>query len=227
LLGFADSQHGFSHAYDRFHVLLPMKGFDINATNSLIHLYRGELGRMVSYRIRLDTTTNWSIVTIAGITTLAFGNSEIPHSIFLFAMFLTFFFLNLEARRFRVYEISHRRVRLLEKHFYRDMLESPSDNVWHADLLRDLEQPASPVNWFHAIGWRIRRNYLWLYSGLLLAWLIKIELSPAVEHQLVDLLSRAAIGPIPGWCVVGFVGLVYLSLILWAFATKDHPLVDD
>lgn len=182
---------------------------------------------MVSYRIRLDTTTNWSIVTIAGMTTLAFGNSEIPHSIFLFSMFLTFFFLNLEARRFRVYEISHRRVRMLEKHFYRNMLETSSSDSWHNDLLRDLEQPASPVSWFHAIGWRIRRNYLWLYSGLLLAWFIKIELSSAGSDPPLRLLSQAAIGPVPGWAVVVFVGSAYLSLILWSLATKHHPLEQD
>jgi uncharacterized membrane protein len=204
-----------------------MTNFDSNITNTLIHLHRGELGRMVSYRIRLDTTTNWSIVTIAGMTTLALGNPEIPHAIFLFAMFLTFFFLNLEARRFRVYEISHRRVRRLEKHFYRYMLENSPAEGWQAELLADLERPASPMSWMHAIGWRIRRNYFWLYSGLFLSWLIKVELTTPANELSNGFLSRVSIGPLPGWSVVGFAASIYSLLVLWALATKYHPLEND
>jgi len=87
----------------------PRSGAD---TNSLIHLYRGELGRMTSYRVRLDTTTNWAVVTTAGIVTFALGNPEVSHAVFLFAMLLTLFFLTLEARRFRIYETAHRRVQI-------------------------------------------------------------------------------------------------------------------
>ena len=93
--------------------------------SSLVHLYRGELGRMVDYRIRLDTTTNWAIVTTAGVVTLALGDPRIPHVTFLFAMFLNVFFLVLESRRFRVFELSHHRVRALERYFYGALLGCP------------------------------------------------------------------------------------------------------
>ena len=49
------------------------------AANALIHLYRGELGRLTAYRARLDTTTSWAISASALVTTLAFGAaSTIP-----------------------------------------------------------------------------------------------------------------------------------------------------
>lgn len=69
-----------------------MPPYDSNVTNSLIHLYRGEMGRMTMYRVRLDTTTNWAIVTIAAISTFGLGNPEVPHVIFLLLLALILFF---------------------------------------------------------------------------------------------------------------------------------------
>ena len=89
----------------------------VNAVNALIHLYRAEMGRLTTYRVRLDTTTSWAITSSALITTFALGNPQIPHLAFLFLMFVNFFFLHLEARRFRAYEASRHRVHLLERFF--------------------------------------------------------------------------------------------------------------
>ncbi|MCA9836319.1 MAG: DUF2270 domain-containing protein [Trueperaceae bacterium] len=204
-----------------------MAAYDTNTTNSLIHLYRGELGRMVSYRIRLDTTTNWSIVTNAGITTVALGNTTIPHAVFLYAMFLTLFFLQLEARRFRVFEISHQRVRKLEHYFYQDMIGEAGDTKWHTEMLSNLKAPKSPVSWLHAIGWRIRRNYLWLYSGLLIAWIIKLDFVEGQAASFTEVVTRAGIGRLPGWMVVLAVGIFYLILAILALAAGGHELDED
>ena len=89
-----------------------------NSANALIHLYRGESYKMVSYRQRLDHTTNWAVVTTAGLASFAMGDSGHSHATFLFAMFMNFYFLRLEARRFRSYEIAHHRVRIMERFFY-------------------------------------------------------------------------------------------------------------
>eukprot|EP00049_Salpingoeca_infusionum_P011908 m.210250 g.210250 ORF g.210250 m.210250 type:complete len:194 (+) comp15050_c0_seq3:2141-2722(+) len=42
-----------------------------NQGNALIHLYRAEQGKMVAYRIRLDTTTNWAVSTTSVLSVLA------------------------------------------------------------------------------------------------------------------------------------------------------------
>jgi uncharacterized membrane protein len=141
---------------------------------SLIHLYRGELGRMVSYRVRLDTTTNWAIVTNAGVATLAFGNPETSHAVFIVAMLLTFYFLQLETRRYRLYQLSHQRVRLLEQKFYPPMILGQQDEGWRTDLVTQLRTPCLPLSYFKALGLRLWRNYLWLQLGLLLLWFVKL-----------------------------------------------------
>lgn len=194
-------------------------------TGSLIHLYRGELGRMTAYRVRLDTTTNWAVVTTAGIVTFALGNPEVSHAVFLFAMVLTLFFLNLEARRFRIYETAHRRVRLLELGFYAEVLGGQPETGWEGALLENLQRPESPVSGLGALGWRLRRTYLWVYAALLLAWWGKLIL---VRSPLSGALAEASIGSVPGVAVAFWVGGFYLLLVAVAIVgSRRYPLEPD
>src|SRR5919199_4254784 len=101
-----------------------------NALNALIHLYRAEVGRMTTYRQRLDTTTNWAITSSALVTTFSMGNPLIPHAAFLFLMFVDLFFLSVEARRFQVYEAARYRVLLLERYFFPEVLGHPVTRDW-------------------------------------------------------------------------------------------------
>ncbi len=199
---------------------------DSNRTNSLIHLYRGELGRMTLYRVRLDTTTNWAVVTTAGIVTFALGNAAVPHAVFLFAMLLTLFFLNLEARRFRIYETAHRRVRLLERGFYAEVLGGQPEAGWERALWQHLHHPESPVTRLSALGWRLRRTYLWIYLALLLAWWGKLTVMQPISAQ--GTLAEAAIGSLPGLAVVLLVGGFYLLLTIVAtVGSLSYPLEAD
>lgn len=66
--------------------------YSTNAANALIHLYRAEVGKMTAYRQRLDMTTNWSVVTTAGLASFALGDPNNSHATFLFAMFMNYFF---------------------------------------------------------------------------------------------------------------------------------------
>jgi uncharacterized membrane protein len=50
------------------------------------HLYRGEIYRMRFWRERLDRTTPWEIIVIAGILTWAFSSRSRPHYIILMAI---------------------------------------------------------------------------------------------------------------------------------------------
>jgi uncharacterized membrane protein len=202
---------------------------DSNETNSLIHLYRGELGRMTLYRVRLDTTTNWAVVTTAGIVTFALGNAAVPHAVFLFAMVLTLFFLNLEARRFRIYETAHRRVRLLERGFYAEVLGGQPEVGWEAVLLQNLQRPESPVSQLEALGWRLRRTYLWVYLALLVAWWGKLTvMGPGAQLGMRRALAEAAVGPLSGAAVAILVGLFYLLLVLTAvLGSRRYPLEAD
>src|SRR5207237_1544481 len=109
-----------------------------SALQALIYLYRAEVGRMTSYRQRLDTTTNWAITSSALVTTFSLGNPLIPHAAFLFLMFVNLFFLIVEARRFRVYEAARFRVLLLERYFYPEVLGQPVSKSWRRQLIEAL-----------------------------------------------------------------------------------------
>lgn len=209
---------------------LTESSYSSNTTNALIHLYRAEVGKMVAYRQRLDTTTNWAVVTSAGLASFALGDRGNSHATFLFAMFMNYFFLHLEARRFRAYEIAHHRVRIMERFFYPAMLGDKVDPSWHQLLLAELAKPRSPMSRADALGWRLRRNYLWLYFAVLLAWVAKLDLSrpPNSPRSLHSFLQLASLGALPGWLVVLAVIAFYLFLILLTLhATREYPLEQD
>ena len=189
-----------------------------NAVNALIHLYRGEMGRMTAYRTRLDTTTNWAITSSALIGTFAFGNQQVSHAALLFAMILNLFFLLLEARRFRHYETSRARVQLMEQNFYPEVLERPVSPDWTDQLLRSLCPTEPLVSGLTAVAWRVRRNYLWIYSIIVLAWVTKLELAGGPDFEVSHLLEQASIGSLPGWLVWLVVACFYILLVFLALS---------
>ncbi|WP_425145546.1 DUF2270 domain-containing protein [Deinococcus sp.] len=201
--------------------------YTTNTANAMIHLYRAEVGKMTAYRQRLDMTTNWAVVTSAGLASFALGNSDNSHVTFLFAMFMNYFFLHLEARRFRVYEISHHRVRIMERFFFPSVLNEKVDPNWYLLLLAELARPRSPMTRTDSIGWRLRRNYLWIYAVILMAWFAKLDIdrSKAQPFSPRSLIDVAAIGQLPGWIVLVLVAAFYAFLIRLAIrATRDYPL---
>ena len=201
--------------------------YSTNTANALIHLYRAEVGKMTAYRQRLDMTTNWAVVTSAGLASFALGDNNNSHATFLFAMFMNYFFLHLEARRFRIFEISVHRVRIMERFFYPSMLGERPDPQWHQLLLAELARPRSPMSRADSLGWRLRRNYLWIYAAILMAWLAKLDIirSKEVAFTPRSLLEMASIGNLPGWLIFLLVAGFYAFLIrLTVRATRDYPL---
>ncbi|WP_019588789.1 DUF2270 domain-containing protein [Deinococcus apachensis] len=201
--------------------------YSTNTANALIHLYRAEVGKMTAYRQRLDMTTNWSVVTTAGLASFALGSPNNSHATFLFAMFMNYFFLRLEARRFRIYEIAHHRVRIMERFFFPAMLGDRVDPGWHQLLLAELSKPRSPMSRLDALGWRLNRNYLWIYAGVLLGWFAKLDMDQPKGWVLEfpDALSLADIGSFPGWLVFLGVFVFYGFLIGLAIrAARTYPL---
>lgn len=196
-----------------------------HAINGLVHLYRGELGRMTAYRARLDTTTNWAITTTALSTTFALGSAERSHAVFLSVMAINYFFLHLEAKRFQAYETSRHLVQLLERSFYPEVLGQPVNESWTDGLMTALRGSGLQVNYLGALGWRLRRTYVYIFSVILLAWLSKLDVSPGWIH--LDFVSRAAVGSVPGWAVAALVTALY-GWVVWltAFAERHYCLGD-
>ncbi|CAF1126718.1 unnamed protein product [Didymodactylos carnosus] len=174
--------------------------------NALIHLYRGELGRQVAYRIRLDTTTNWAVTTTAGLTVLSLGQQQIPHYFHSLIAFFLVLFCIIESRRYSYYAVIQYRVHQLEKGFYGQYIVGPEreENGQIKDLpsMQDEQQQQSkilpnPSLWMCALQrsllhphrihfqhvWngfqiRLKRVYYPLLVGTYAGWIIKLFITP-------------------------------------------------
>ena len=198
--------------------LLPSNGGE--RVTLIAHYYRGELGRMAGWRDRIDRTSNWAITVVAAMLSLSLSTPTAHHSVVLFAMLLITLLLMIEARRYRFFDVYRDRVRLLERHYFANAFNNSGvhDESWTGRLASDLESPRFNISLLSAMTRRLRRNYVWMYLILLLAWLLKIStplLQPEGVHvgwrePFMNMLSSAAAGPVPGWAVVLFVALLYM-----------------
>jgi uncharacterized membrane protein len=174
----------------------------------LVHFYRGELGRIAIYRVRLDTTTNWAIGVVVAVLTFTLGSHEAPHTLLLLPYLLTTVFLFVESRRYRELDMFHSRVRNIEMGLFVPMFrDQPTfpDEIKES-LAHSLEQTTPSLPLLHAIANRVRRNYLWLYLANLGGWYMKVYLEGA--RSIDDL----AVGFLTGELVII---LTFLMVVPW------------
>jgi uncharacterized membrane protein len=193
-------------------------------TTAMVHFFRAEISRANVWRVRLDTTTNWAVVTTGAVISFAFSDPYGFASVFVLNMLLITMFLSIEARRYRYYELWASRVRLMETDFYAAMLVPPfrPDPDWAETLADSLLQPHFSISIWEALGRRLRRNYLWIYLVLDLAWFSKLAVQPTVSVSWNELVQRASIGPVPGWTILSL-GIGF-NLILILIGLLSLPL---
>lgn len=190
-------------------------------TTAMVHFFRAEVQRANVWRQRLDTTTNWAVITTGAAISFAFTQQEGSHIVILLNILLVTTFLIMEARRYRYYELWASRVRLMETDFYAAMLVPPfhPSPDWAESLAESLLTPHFPISSWEAIGRRLRRNYLWIYAIVGLAWLANLWLMPTPVNNLSHFIERAAIGGLPGEIVLGLVILYFSALGTFALLT--------
>jgi uncharacterized membrane protein len=173
-------------------------------TTAMVHFFRAEISRANVWRQRLDTTTNWAVVSTGAAITIAFNPTSGHHAVILLTSLLVLMFLFIEARRYRYYELWSSRVRLMETDFFAAMLVPPfgPSPDWAESLAENLLQPHFPISLWEAIGRRYRRNYLWIYMILGAAWILRMIEIPTPISSWEDILVRAAVGPINGGIVI-------------------------
>jgi uncharacterized membrane protein len=200
------------------------RGYKLKAsefTTAMVHFFRAEVTRANVWRQRLDTTTNWAVVTTGASISLAFTESAISHIVVLLNLLLVTTFLLIEARRYRYYELWSSRVRLMETDFFAAMLVPPfhPSPDWAEALAENLLLPHFPISNWEALGRRLRRNYLWIYIIVGLSWTAKLWLFPTPAMSFLDVLKRASVGPVSGlWIAIGTL-IFFLLVFLMAFAT--------
>src|SRR3954454_6292820 len=86
--------------------------YDPGYVNAMSHFYRGELGRIMVWRQRLDITTNSASTSSTAIVHIAFSNGEVPHIIFFFTVAIAWVMPGMERRRYLFYDAFRARVRM-------------------------------------------------------------------------------------------------------------------
>ncbi len=175
--------------------------FDNAAIGALAHLYRGEVYRSTIWRTRLDTTTNWSVVTLGIALSISFSDPEASPLPLLLVGILISMFLILEARRYRFFNVWRARARWIETKFYAPMLlmsSKPDPGEWQDVLAKDYLKPQYHIGFWRAMGRRLRRNYMWIFGFQAVAYYGKIIIHPAPLENFDALFTRMAVGPISG-----------------------------
>src|SRR5687768_3088152 len=182
---------------------------------AMIHFYRGEVQRSNTWRNRLDTTTNWAVLTAGATLSFVFSSTSNPHFVIPINSILVAIFLLMEARRYRYYEIWSSRVRILETGYFAHILvpeSRPADESWAEHLAADLTTPHFTITEWEAVGRRLRRNYLWIFALLALSWNLKVYLSPLPARDFNVFIDRATVGVVPGW-IVFVIGIVFNAAV--------------
>lgn len=194
---------------------------------AMVHLYRGERGRADSWRERLDPTTNWAVVTAGAMLSFAFNTPEHSHVTLLLGMLLVLVFLGFEARRFRYFDVWRCRVRMIEENFWIPMLRRnlvSGRKDWRELMARDLDRPTFKMGFREAVAIRLRYNYLWIVLALFVSWIAKLHIHPTGAETFGVVVERAAIGPFPGWAVMGS---VLLFVIVCSLLARTAQSADD
>jgi len=199
------------------------RGYRLRAsefTTAMSHFFRAEVQRANVWRQRLDTTTNWAVITTGAAISIAFSEAG-NHIVILLNILLVTLFLSIEARRYRYYELWASRVRLMETDFFAAMLVPPFHPApdWAETLSENLLHPHFPIGQLEALGRRMRRNYLAIYAIIGSAWLAKLWLFPRSAASLAEFAQRPQVGPIPGPVVLAVAVLFAIGVLIIGLGT--------
>jgi uncharacterized membrane protein len=154
------------------------------------------------------------VVTLGVALSIAFSSPAASPLPLVLVGVLIMFFVSIEARRYRYFNVWRARARWMETHLYAPMLRDGDlhmEEGWQNDLARDYWTPHYHISFFTALGRRIRRNYLWILIIQMVAYLGKLAVHPTAIASIDDLWARATVGPIPGQLMLA-AGVVYISV---------------
>ena len=190
--------------------------YNAEEIGALAHLYRGEMYRSTVWRTRLDTTTNWAVVTTGIALSVTFSSVQATPLPIVLVSFLLAAFLLFEARRYQYFDIWNTRLRVIESCFYDPILRggvTSADSDWNEVLADDLRRLRLHMGLLDAVGLRLRRNYGWIFAIQIASYWSKIGVHPTPLASFSDLWERTAVGPLPGQVVLVVGAFFYLSLL--------------
>jgi uncharacterized membrane protein len=183
----------------------PQPAFSAADIGALAHLYRGEVYRSTVWRTRLDATTNWAVVATGIALSVTFSSASASPLPLALVGLLVAVFLTIEARRYRFFDFWRMRAHVLELQFFGPILQGKgvrTDNGWNEILYQDYIRPNLHISLLEAVGRRLRRNYGWIFTIQVVAYVGKLLIHPVPIAHMAEVWQRAAIGPIPGQLVL-------------------------
>lgn len=204
-----------------------MSGIDPSNT-VLTHFYRAVVGHADVGRQRMDATTNWAAATTAGMITFAFTTPNSPHFVLLVAVMFDTVFLLMESRRYQGYDRWRRQFHALNRYLIAPALEG-SETLSEPGLQRilgDLSRTVPHLRLWEALGYRLRRNYGYLFGVALLSWGLKLQVHPTPAEGLTDALSRAGVGLIGPGAVLASVLLFVMAAVVVGLLAPSERMID-
>lgn len=195
------------------------------AVAAIVHIYRGLMDRASTWRVRIDTPTNWAIITSGTAVSFTMSDATHSHAVLPLIMLFTLMFLTVEARRTRYYDLWSSWLRLLEIEYFAPIVRDntvQANVAWQELLVRDLAFPHFKTTFWQMFGRRLRDNYLAIYLFLILSWLLKLllhgrtDLDPMVADTFIN---HAALGPISGVAMLSGVFGFYTILLILVLVT--------
>ncbi len=190
-----------------------------DTTSAIIHFYRATMEHSDMWRQRLDTTTNWAVVTSVGVISFTFSSVPTPHFILLMLLVVNSFFLLMESRRYQLYDVWQARLDVLHRYYftpaltdYRDTDEELSQAKL-SELGENLGETVPRMSIVDALGLRIRRHYLYIFLVTIGAWTLKIYIHPMSAAVWSEYVQRATVGVLGGTAVI----LLVLAFSVVAF----------
>jgi len=109
------------------------------------------------------------------------------------------------------------RIRMLEAHFLVPMVMENRDLLqgeWKKLVCEDLILPCFKISKLEAIGRRLKRNYVFIFILIMIAWVTKIFLHAPMAMDGIPAFYRALrVGHIPSW-LVAFVFVGTLASVI-------------
>src|SRR4030095_1849663 len=115
---FAEEVHKRAQKPRTSPLTIPQKLLPAEFNMAIVHFYRGEVQRSNVWRTRLDTTTNWAVITAGATLSFVFSSADNPHFAIPINSILVSIFLFMDAPRARYYEVWANRVRILETGYF-------------------------------------------------------------------------------------------------------------
>jgi uncharacterized membrane protein len=130
-------------------------------------------------------------------------------------MFAMVMFLLFDVRRYRTYDATRSRVRMIEENIFANTFdpEGAVHHDWRTKVGGDLRKPTLKVTSREAISRRLKRIYFPLLTVLVVAWAFRITIFVSDE----TLLQTATVPGVPGLVVIGGVVLFYVLIAAVTF----------